>query len=68
MWAGGLPYLSGLTHLPGVPHLYVNRPLGWQNNNLTRAPRILLSSLHDYDVKQPNLTFYGGREHKIVNI
>ena len=24
---GGLPHLSGLLHLPGVPHLHVNRPL-----------------------------------------
>ena len=24
---------------------------------------ITLSSLHDYDVKMPNLTFCGGREH-----
>ena len=29
---------------------------------------ISLSSLHDYDLKQPNFTFYGGREHKITNI
>ena len=27
IWAGGLPHLSGLLHLPGVPHLVVNRPL-----------------------------------------
>ena len=26
-WTGGLPHLSGLFHLPGIPHLHVNRPL-----------------------------------------
>ena len=26
IWTGGLPQLSGLPHLPRVPHLYVNRP------------------------------------------
>ena len=59
-----VPHLSGLPHLPGVPDLYVKRPSDWQNNNLPRAPRISLSLLHDCDVKQPNLAFYGGREHK----
>ena len=29
IWTGGLPYLSELPHLPGVPHLHVNRPLNW---------------------------------------
>ena len=46
----------------GTPPL-CKEALDWQNNNLPRAPRISLSSLHDYGVKQPNLTFYGGREH-----
>ena len=27
IWAGGLPHLSGLFNLPGVPHLHVNRSL-----------------------------------------
>ena len=27
IWTGGLPHLSELPHLPGVPYLYVNRPL-----------------------------------------
>ena len=38
MWTGGLPHLSGLLHVPEVPHLYVNRPLnrvvGWWNERL----------------------------------
>ena len=42
--------------------------LDWQNNNFARAPRFFvhffLPSLHDYDVKLPNFTFFGGREHK----
>ena len=42
--------------------------LDWrQNNNFARASRFLyipLPSLHDYDVKLPNFTFCGGREHK----
>jgi len=27
MWRGGLLHLGRLPHLPGVPHLHVNRPL-----------------------------------------
>ena len=27
MWTGGLPHQSRLPHLPGFPHLHVNRPL-----------------------------------------
>ena len=38
-----------------------------QNNNSARASRfffyISLPSLQDYDVKPPNFTLYGGREH-----
>ena len=26
-WKVGLPHLSEMQHLPGVPHLHVNRPL-----------------------------------------
>ena len=26
IWTGGLPHLRELLHLPGVPHLHVNRP------------------------------------------
>ena len=26
IWTGRLPHLNGLSHLPGVPHLHVNRP------------------------------------------
>ena len=29
VWTGGLPHLSVLPHLPGVPYLHVNRPLIW---------------------------------------
>ena len=39
--------------------------LDWQNNNFARASRFLyfsLPSLHDYDMKLRNFTFYGGRE------
>ena len=28
IWTGGLPHISGLTHLPGIPRLHVNRPWG----------------------------------------
>ena len=39
-----------------------------QNNNFARTSRFFahffLPSLHDYDVKMPDFTFYGGREHK----
>jgi len=27
IWTGGLPHLSELPHLPGIPQLHVNRPL-----------------------------------------
>ena len=27
MWTGGLPHLSALPHLPGVPRPHVNKPL-----------------------------------------
>ena len=43
--------------------------LDWQKKNFARASRFLyisLLSLHDYDVKLPNLTFCGGREHKTM--
>ena len=36
-----------------------------QNNTFARASRFLYISLpllHDYDVKMPNFTFYGGRK------
>ena len=39
--------------------------LDWKNNNLHHAFLFIsLPSLHDYDVKMPNFTFCGGREHK----
>ena len=43
--------------------------LDWQNNNFARASRFYvhffsLLSLHDYDVKLPNFTFFEGREHR----
>ena len=42
--------------------------LDWQNKQLctciTFFLYISLPSLHDYDVKIPNFTFSGGREHK----
>ena len=31
-----------LPHLSGVPHLHVNRPLDWQNNNFARASRFFV--------------------------
>ena len=39
----------------------------WQNNNTARASRFFVHcilSLHDYDVKIPDVKFCGGREHK----
>ena len=42
-----------------------------QNNNSARAlhffVNISLPSLHDYDVKFPDATFYGGRKHTTTN-
>ena len=42
--------------------------LSWQNNNFARASRFFLyisfPSIHDYDVKLPDFTFYGGGGHK----
>ena len=43
--------------------------LDQQNNNSARASCFLyisLPSLLDYDVKIPNFTFFGGREHKTM--
>ena len=40
-----------------------------ENNNFARASHFLhisLPSFHDYDVKLPNFTFYGGREYKTI--
>ena len=31
-----------LSYLSGVPHLHVNRPLDWQNNNSARASRFFV--------------------------
>ena len=31
-----------LPHLPGVPHLHVNRPLDWLANNSARASRFFV--------------------------
>ena len=65
IWAGGLP------HLPGVPHLYVNRSLDWQNINLPRAPRFFVHFFVDaarLRLEASNFTFYGGREQKMANI
>ena len=38
--------------------------LDWQNNNFARPSRFSLPSLHDNNVKVPNLTFCRGREHR----
>ena len=43
--------------------------LDTQNNDSAHASRFLyifLLSLHDYDVKLPNFTFFRGREHKTM--
>ena len=45
----GLNLLLGATTTLHVRHAFLN---------------ISLPSLHDYDVKMPNFTFCGGREHK----
>ena len=45
----GLNLLLGATTTLHVRHTFLN---------------ISLPSLHDYDVKMPNFTFCGGREHK----
>ena len=44
--------------------------LDWQNNNFAPVSHFFvhfLPSLHDYGVKLPNFTFYGGREHMTTN-
>ena len=41
-----------------------------QNNNFARASRFLyisLPSLHDYGVKMPDFTFFGGRKQASTN-
>ena len=41
--------------------------IDWQNNKFPRESSffcISLPSLHDYDVKFTNFTFYGGRERR----
>ena len=38
-----------------------------KNNNFTRVSRVSLSSMHDYDVKMSNYTFYGGRKQATAN-
>ena len=40
-----------------------NNRLDWQNSN-PHVHRAFLPSLHDYDVKMSNFSFYGGRELK----
>ena len=63
---GGLPHLSGLRHLPGVPHLHVNRPLvKWcrvinvRNFNVqSRAVQLFRRSFNSSKIVVPNLKFY----------
>ena len=38
-----------------------------KNKNFTRVSRVSLSSMHDYDVKMSNYTFYGGRKQATAN-
>ena len=63
--------LGSLSNDDGDVNKNVTKAIGldWQNNNFTRASRFfvhffILPSLHDYDVKLPNFTFFEGREHK----
>ena len=46
--------------------------LDWQNNNFARFITLFLyislSSLHDYDMKMPNFTFCGERNHKTTTL
>ena len=41
--------------------------LDWQSNSLFCTFFSLLS-VHDYNVKMPNFTFFGKREHKTTNL
>ena len=54
-----------LPHLPGVPHLHVNRPLEGKTTTLRVHHTFLYISLtfwHDYDMQLPNFTFYERRK------
>ena len=52
-----------LPHLPGVPHLHVNRLLDWQNNNSARASHffilyISLPFMEDVNSRQRTFFFF----------
>ena len=63
--------LGSLSNDEGAVNKNVTKATGldWQNNNFARASRFFvhffsLPSLHDYEVKLPNFTFFEGREHR----
>ena len=46
----------------------VKKTIGlWGKTTILHMYHAFLPSLHDYDVKMPNYTFYGGREQGTTN-
>ena len=50
IWTGGLPQLSGLSHLPGVPHLHVNISLGPLDSSATYVYSCVICPLNFFIV------------------
>ena len=57
--------LASLSNDDGVSNENGNKAIGlnWQNNNFARASRLFVH-FSAVTARLPNLTFYGGREHK----
>ena len=67
--------IGSLSNYDGVVNESGKKPIGldsWQNNNFARFITLFwyisLSSLHDYDMKMPNFTFCGERDHKTTTL
>ena len=65
-------YKTGVSELKQLRRpqrrLQKNNRFNDQNNSSARASRFLVwCPLRDFDVKPPNLPFYGGREHTTTN-
>ena len=57
--------LASLSNDDGAGNENGNKAIGlnWQNNNFARASRLFVH-FSAVTARLPNLTFYGGREHK----
>ena len=66
--------IGSLSNYDGDVNESGKKPVGldWQNNNFARCITLFLyislSSLHDYDMKMPNFTFCGERDHKTTTL